>query len=251
MSIDDALATVLERLSDVHLRALAAACEPLSAPDGSLSHAIAGAPPGAGDAITGLLAAWREQPALTGAGIALALRLGLTARERDDARRSRPVWTGPGTVGEQRLTAAVLHELLAGARARILVVSYAAYTLPEVASDLEAAVIRGCRVDVVFETTEDSAGAYSGPQRPFAHVAGINRWRWPAEHRDATAALHAKLIVVDGCRAFVSSANLTARALHHNLEVGLLVQDERVATQLEDHVRELITCGTLVNDGDS
>lgn len=246
MSIDDALATVLERLSDVQLRALAAACEPLRAPDGSLNQAIAGAPPGAGDAITGLLIGWREQPALTGAGIALALRLGLSARERDDARRARPVWTGPGTVGEQRLTAAVLHELLAGARERILVVSYAAYTLSELAADLEAAVGRGCRVDVVFETTEDSAGAYSGPQRPFAHVAGVNRWRWPAEHRDATAALHAKLIVIDGARAFVGSANLTARALHHNLEVGLLIQDERVATQLEDHVRELMACGILL-----
>ncbi len=82
---------------------------------------------------------------------------------------------------------------------------------------------------------------------PLAHVAGINLWRWPAEHRDATAALHAKLIVIDGRRAFVGSANLTARALHHNLEVGLLVQDERVATQLEDHVRELMACGVLLN----
>ncbi len=246
MSVEDALATVLERLSDVHLRALTAACDPLQTPDASLTNVVAGAPPGAADAISGLLAAWRERPELTGAGIALALRIGLAARDYADAQRARPVWTGPGTVGEQRLTAAVLHELLAGARERILLVSYAAYTLPEVAADLEAAVDRGCRVNVVFETTEDSAGAYAGPQRPFAHVAGINRWRWPAEQRDAAAVLHAKLLVVDGRRAFVGSANLTARALRHNLEVGLLVQDERVATQLEDHVRDLMACGVLI-----
>ena len=95
-------------------------------------------------------------------------RLGRTV----DALRARPVWTGPGAAGEQRLTAAVLHELLASARERILLVSYAAYTLPEVAADLEAAVDRGCQVDVVFETTADSAGAYTGPRPPVRERLG-------------------------------------------------------------------------------
>ena len=53
----------------------------------------------------------------------------------------------------------------------------------EVAVDLEAALRRGCPVDVVFETSEDSAGAYPGPERPFAQVAAINRCRWLAEQR--------------------------------------------------------------------
>jgi phosphatidylserine/phosphatidylglycerophosphate/cardiolipin synthase-like enzyme len=156
------------------------------------------------------------------------------------------VWTGPGSVGEQRLTAAVLHELLAGARERILIVSYAAYTLPDMATDLEAAVARGCQVDVVFETEEDSAGAYTGPSYPFAHVAGISRWFWPADQRDGHGVLHAKLLIVDGRRALVGSANLTTKALAHNLEVGVLINAPDVALDLERHVRGLMKSATLV-----
>jgi len=245
VSIDDAVATVLERLSDAQVHALATACGPLVTPTGGIAHVIAGAPPGAGEAITSLTAAWRACPELTGPGLALALRTGLAARQDAHARRARPVWTGPGTLGEQRLTAAVLHELLAAARERILLVSYAAYTLPEVAADLEVAVQRGCQVDVVFETGEDSAGAYAGPERPFAQVVGINRWRWPADLRDGGAVLHAKLLVIDGHRAFVGSANLTARALAHNLEVGVVTNDADLAGQLEEHIRRLMSTGIL------
>ena len=248
MNVDDAVGAVLDRLSDAQLQALAVACEPLQSPDGGLAHVVAGASPGAADAISALTAAWRARPELTGAGVALALRLGLAARQHAHARRALPVWTGPGSIGEQRLTTAVLHELLVAARERILLVSYAAYTLPEVAADLEAAVERGCQVDVAFETAEDSAGAYTGPHRPFAHVAGISRWRWPAEQRDGGAVLHAKLLVIDGRRAFVGSANLTARALQHNLEVGVVTNDVDLATQLEDHVRRLMSSGILRRD---
>lgn len=237
----------LERLSTAQLHALAAACEPLAlAPAGGLGQLVAGAAPGAVEAVAALTSAWRGQPALTGAGVSLALRTGLRTRADLDSRRARPVWTGPGSVGETRLTASVLHELLLGAQERILLVSYAAYTLPELATDLEAAVQRGCRVDVVFETTEDSAGQYAGPAAaPFAQVAGIHRWRWPADHRDPGSVLHAKLLVIDGCRGLVGSANLTARALHHNLEIGLLIGDAAVAGRLQGHVHRLMEAGVL------
>jgi phosphatidylserine/phosphatidylglycerophosphate/cardiolipin synthase-like enzyme len=212
-----------------------------------LGHVVTGASPGAVDAVAALTSAWSSHPNLTGPGIALGLRSGLRARRDADARRSRPVWTGPETVGEQRLTAAVLHELIVGARTRISLVSYAAYTLSEVAADLEAAVARGCRIDVVFETTEDSSGGYEGPRnQPFGQVAGIARWRWPAEKRDVGAVLHAKLLVIDGRRALVGSANLTHRALTANLEAGVLIEDHDLAASLEGHVRGLISTGTLV-----
>lgn len=245
MTIDDALAAVLQRLSDAQIEALAAAAEPRSAPPTDFGQVAAGAAPSTVNAITTLQTAWRAAPGLTGAGIALALRTGLAARRQAHACRGRPVWTGPGSVGEQRLTAAVLHELLTAARERILLVSYAAYTLPEIAADLEAAVARGCQVDVVFETEQDSAGAYIGPSHPFAHVSGINRWRWPADQRDSNGVLHAKLLVVDGHRALVGSANLTSKALAYNLEVGAVINDPDLARALEDHLRQLMSTGIL------
>ena len=169
------VAGVLERLSDGQIDALAAACEPLDRPDATRrARSPPARRPAAHAAIADLAAAWAADPA--------ADRRRRRARApRRPARRDAtptpaapaPVWTGPGTAGDQRLTAAVLHELSPAPRERILLVSYAAYTLAELAADLEAAVERGCQVDVVFETEEDSAGAYTGPHaQPFAHDRG-------------------------------------------------------------------------------
>jgi phosphatidylserine/phosphatidylglycerophosphate/cardiolipin synthase-like enzyme len=249
MEVERALEDVLGRLSDAQVEALAAACHGSDRPRSTLTKVVAGASPGAHEAIAQLASTWASQPSLGGDGIALALRVGLAARREADACRSLPVWTGPGATGEQRLTAAVLHELISGARERVLLVSFAAFTLAELAADLEAAVERGCTVDVVFETAEDSGGAYSGPQaRPFGGIAGVRRWRWPADRRDPGAVLHAKLLVVDGRRALVGSANLTPRALTANLEVGVLVGDPDLTSELEAHVDRLMSTDELLCD---
>lgn len=247
MSIERAVHDVLARLSDAQVEALAGACGGRQRPGGALAQVTAGATPGAHDAVGSLTAAWAASPSLTGDGVSLALRVGLRARREASARRSRPVWTGPAATGEQRLTAAVLHDLVSGARERVLLVSFAAYTLAELAGDLEAASARGCQVDVVFETEEDSAGAYSGPQsKAFGALCGARRWRWPADQRTPGAVLHAKLLVVDGRRALVGSANLTPQALTANLEAGVLIEDPDLAAEFEAHIRTLIARGTLV-----
>jgi len=60
--------------------------------------------------------------------------------------------------------------------------------------------------------------------------------------------LHAKVLVVDGRPALVGSAKLTHRALTANLEAGVLVEDHALAADLEDHVRDLMSAGTLVHE---
>jgi phosphatidylserine/phosphatidylglycerophosphate/cardiolipin synthase-like enzyme len=246
VTLDAAIERVLARLSDGQVEALAAASAARSGPGSTLPQLVAGAQPGSHSAVTGLSSAWAATPGLTGAGVALALRVGLRARRTSETHRSRPVWTGPGATGEQHLTAAVLHELVAGATERVVILSYAAFTLSALASDLENAVRRGCTVDVVFENEADSGGGYQGQGTPFENVEGIARWRWPADRRGTGAALHAKVLVVDGRRALVGSANLTNRALTANLEAGVLVADPQVAEAIEEHVRELMAAGELV-----
>jgi len=246
VTIDHAVADVLARLGDGQVEALADACAARTHATSSVAATALGAAPGGQDAVAVLVAAWRDEQSLTGAGVALALRVGLAARRASAAHRAQPVWTGPGAQGAERLTAGVLHELVAGARERVLLVSYAAFTLPALAKDLSGAVERGCAVDVLFETTEDSTGAYDGHGVPFSQVAGIRRWRWPAIARPAGAALHAKVLVIDGQRALIGSANLTHRALTSNLEAGILIRDPAVAGALEQHVRQLRSAGVLL-----
>ncbi len=241
MSIEQAVRLVLERLSDDQVGALADSCSQTESPSG-FRGAVTGAQPGSHAAVAQLADVWAASPELTGAGVALALRIGLGARREADARRSRAVWTGPGATGEQRLTPAVLSDLAGDARERILLMSFAAFTLGDLARDLEQAVARGCQVDVVFETEDDSSGAFSGAHStPFGAVEGIRRWRWPADRRGAGALMHAKVLVVDGRRALVGSANLTHRALTANLEAGVLVEDPDLASSIERHVRMLMT----------
>ena len=244
MTVEYDIERVLERLSAPQVEGLARAAEHLVTPDGSLNPTVAGAGPGAHAAVAALAGGWSRTVGLTGSGVALALRTGLRAREAADATRPQPVWTGPGTAGEQRLTAGVLHELISGARRRIVILSFATHTVPSVAADLETAVEAGCSVDVVFETEADSSGAYTSREtRPFGEVPGIRRWCWPADQRDRGSLLHAKALIIDGERALIGSANLTQRALEANLEVGILVRDPVVSASLEAHVR------TLMNDG--
>jgi phosphatidylserine/phosphatidylglycerophosphate/cardiolipin synthase-like enzyme len=47
------------------------------------------------------------------------------------------------------------------------------------------------------------------------------------------ASLHAKCVVVDGRWVFVTSANFTDRGQTRNIEVGVLLDDERLAAVLE------------------
>jgi phosphatidylserine/phosphatidylglycerophosphate/cardiolipin synthase-like enzyme len=247
VTVQAAIERALAQLSDAHVSSLAACCADHQRPPGRLVDTVSGAPVGGRSAVDELSRAWGKDSTVTGPGIALALRIGLGARKDAMARRSRPVWTGPATKGEQRLTPGVLHELVTDAKQRVLLVSFAAFTLSDLAKDLTAAVKRGCQVDVVFETEKDSAGAFTGNHAtPFGTVDGIRRWRWPADQRhDTGAVLHAKLLVIDGRRALVGSANLTHRALTANLEAGLLVEDPDVASSLEQHVRTLMRTDVL------
>lgn len=61
-----------------------------------------------------------------------------------------------------------------------------------------------------------------------------------AKDSSARAVLHAKCIVVDDERAFVTSANLTEAAYYRNIECGVLVSDAVFATQLADQFRGLV-----------
>ena len=252
MTVEHDIGRVLERLSAGQVEALARAVATLATPDSSLAGTVTGAGPGAYSAISALSGSWSSTAGLTGSGIALALRTGLRAREAAEATRSQPVWTGPATFGAQRLTAGVLHELISGARRRILLLSFAAHTVPSVAADLEVAVRAGCSVDVVFETGADSSGAYRGDdRRPFGDVSGIQRWCWPADQRSRGSLLHAKALLIDGERALIGSANLTERALSANLEVGVLIRDPAVAAAFEAHVCSLMKAGVLTRVDES
>lgn len=155
------------------------------------------------------------------------------------------VWTGPQS-GETtgRLTSATVVDLIAAAGDEIILVSYATYTEPTVAAALTAAADRGVAITIVLERAADNP-SYRGPSHPFPDVPA-RRLVWPGVQRAPGAALHAKLLLVDGVVALVGSANLTERALQHNLECGVLLRGGPEPERLRRHVHGLIERSVLV-----
>ena len=57
--------------------------------------------------------------------------------------------------------------------------------------------------------------------------------------------LHAKCVVVDGLKAFVSSANFTQRGQERNIEVGVLIEDASFASYLAGQWLGLMDAGLV------
>ena len=60
------------------------------------------------------------------------------------------------------------------------------------------------------------------------------------------SSLHAKCVVVDGERAFLSSANFSVRAQEHNIEAGVLLHDPAFALHLARQWLGLIEADLVV-----
>ncbi|TWH59344.1 phospholipase D-like protein [Desulfitobacterium sp. LBE] len=58
---------------------------------------------------------------------------------------------------------------------------------------------------------------------------------------DKMAALHAKIVVVDGCKTFISSSNLSYHGLEGNVEMGVVIDSVRKASNVEELFKQLRT----------
>lgn len=200
------------------------------------------------------LARAQEQAGVDGRAVGLAIA---AARERERAARRQRVsvvWTGPETPAiAMRRTAQALLELIAMARRRLIVVSFAVYKASEVAAALAVAAGRGCEVAIVLESEAESGGrvTYEMSRALGSEVAQhATLYTWPSDQRPDVgagkrASLHAKCAVADGERLLVSSANLTEYAFTKNIEIGLLVEGGEVPQRVQAHLDALIDNGTL------
>jgi len=250
----EAIGITVRTMAPGHVEALAAAVEPAACFSPEVAHvaegAVAHAEYRAG--VRRVCAAWAQEPALPGTAVTLALRAGAgiaeaTAREQ----QVEIVWTGPTTLrAPARRTDMVLGEVIAAARSRLIVVSFAAYRVPAVVTALGDACDRGVAVTLVLESadagvlTHDAADAFASLRHRIEVMV------WPLDQRaisgHGAASLHAKCAVADEHTALVTSANLTGAALSHNMELGLLVRGGGVPRRLALLWQGLAADGTLV-----
>lgn len=209
--------------------------------------------------VADLLNTWCSYAAhLDGSVIATALS---TAAYCEKAARDELsvelVWTGPNLEGTRlRRTQQVLLQLIREAKQELVLVSFAVYKIPEIAKALVAAISRGVILRIIAETPEASEGKI-----PFgvsaalgAEIAGqAQLFIWPRDKRltdteGRYGSLHVKCVVADSKHLFVSSANLTEYALTLNMEMGLLVHSEELASQVMKHIDLLIQQRILMPD---
>jgi phosphatidylserine/phosphatidylglycerophosphate/cardiolipin synthase-like enzyme len=204
---------------------------------------------------------------MTPAHLAVVLRF--MAEERAAAQASTDrvqlVWSGPEVEGSaSRDTAVVVQELFRQAKRSVLVASYAldrgekARSLfrplaermdAQPALDVSLYVNLHRRYEDVREDAvlvRELARAFRDDLWPGERLPSV--WYDPRSLQrggGTRACLHAKCVVVDGERAFITSANFTDAAHARNLEAGVLLTDERVARALTAQFATLATSGLL------
>lgn len=196
--------------------------------------------------LTPLLRSWNDLGRDKMPPQALALALGAVRAMKKRADTQAPkldlVWTGPHSPSniQTRTTASVLREMIAGARNRILVVTYD-LTLGNGLSEgvidaLASAMARGCAIVIALHNDADN---FSHVRQLWpAHLPLPRLLQWVGVPGDPMAKLHAKLVVADAGDLLITSANLTFHGLEQNIEIGVRIRG-RFASDVDRHFGNL------------
>ena len=170
------------------------------------------------------------------------------------------VWSGPEVSGlHARDTRRVYEELFASAKRSLWAVSYAYFDGPRVFEHLARRMeaVPELKVTLLLNIHRGHRDTTSPEYliRKFAEQFWTKDW--PGKVRPAVfydprsvdpkvpGILHAKAVVTDEERVFITSANFTARALDDNIELGLLVRSRPLALSVVTHLQGLIDRGML------
>ena len=195
----------------------------------------------------------------------IATTLEMLLHDRSDGWKNEPpidlVTSGPEAPGiANRDTSVVVRELFAHAKKSVLVVGYAVYQGQQVFEALAKRMEERPDLEVKLflnisrpdrDTTASKILVSRYAQR-FKDKQWPNGCRLPevfydprsvADEEPVRSSLHAKCVVVDAERVFVSSANFTEAGQQRNIEVGLNIQSEWLALRLWKHFIHLRDCG--------
>ena len=125
--------------------------------------------------------------------------------------------------------------------------------MPELNEGLEKAISRGVEVSLIIETdTVGKIGEGHSLLCSFGDIVGqqASFFYWPFESRrkdsnNRVGSLHVKCAVGDKRNLLLSSANLTGFAFNMNMEMGILIRNEELATKAQCHFKYLINDGTI------
>jgi phosphatidylserine/phosphatidylglycerophosphate/cardiolipin synthase-like enzyme len=208
------------------------------------------------DMVLNFIEQWRTNaPEVDPRTVAVALQTAaLSVQRRRDSQSVELVWTGPDVQGDPfRRTEQAILQLLDAAKERITLVSFAVYSIPNIAKALISAATRGVQLTVIIETPDKLKGEneYSTLRALGKGVADCSTvYYWPKEKRSLSESgkpgiLHVKCAVADDEWMFLSSANLTQQAFTINMELGVLVRGGTMPRSVQTQFDLLIKSGKL------
>ncbi|MBD1858641.1 phospholipase [Leptolyngbya sp. FACHB-1624] len=190
--------------------------------------------------------------------------LKLLAQERTIAQQKQEqidlVWTGPEVTGtESRDTAVVVRELLSTATHSVLISSFAIdpgakgkELFRPLANRMDATPGLSVRLFLNVKRQRNDTTPTATLLRQFSEHFRKHIWagqRLPEVFHDprslesssySNACLHAKCVVVDEARVFITSANFTEAAHQRNIEAGVLIADRVAARAIRSQFEMLV-----------
>ena len=195
-------------------------------------------------------------------GIVMDLLATERARQQADEDRIQMVWTGPDQEGPSvRDTGVVARELLGQAERSLLITTFSVSRGSMTFAPVHQAMERNPTLNVTLILHVDMSEHSLFRDRAataFAEEFWSAKWPWPqrpkvyydprgiAEHRMDRALQHAKCIVSDSERVFVTSANYTESGHLRNVELGVVIRDRILARRVEGQFNNLLAQSLLI-----
>ncbi len=167
----------------------------------------------------------------------------------ENEQRLELAMTGPDSVAvATRRTEQVLLDMIHEAQKEIVLVAFVAQDRPKLISALKEAAAKGAEIKILLEAAKEHGGTLDEDQTAILkrELPEARFHRWNVEGTKFQGGkVHAKVAVVDGRVAFVTSANLTGHAMELNLEAGVLVRGGDIPRDLLRHLGGLLDAGFI------
>ncbi len=167
------------------------------------------------------------------------LQLACSMYTYKQGEKSELVITAPNSFKvKARKTKVVVEEMISSAKKSITLTGY---SISDYFAEMLDVIIRkstqGVYVTLYINDIEkqkeqiDRVIFYAGK---FIKIYNYNK-----QNDDNMAALHAKLIVIDGKETLISSANLSYHGMQGNIEMGILIESVKKAKEVEELLKSL------------
>lgn len=173
-----------------------------------------------------------------------------------DQNHPELVWTGPEALNSTfRDTSVVVQDLFREATQDVLIVGFAFYQGKEIFQEIAIKLdtIKDFRVVFIVDVRRDgNTSAEEAVVLKFKN--DFLKKQWPGKKMpeiyfdprtldigsDVKSSMHAKCIVIDTKKSFITSANFTQAAHHRNIEAGVVFESEVYAINLKSQFMNLV-----------